>query len=189
MIPTDASSSLSPPLHHGRFTYMLIRDETKKHLEAGRLVPVKSRAFWTSEPRCFLLEKELDTELRLERTEPKDINRWAKLEADMSHFVEGGYINWNLMKWLDPQKQEVWEFKSVRPKPSIRVFGRFAEPDVFVGTNYQLRNKMKGKWSQEFWNEIGECEKIWADLFKSDPLRGKIYSDYITKNADKRVGV
>ena len=94
--------------------------------------------------------------------------RWAKLEADMAHFVEGGYINWNLMKWLDPQKQEVWELKSVRPKPSLRVFGRFAEPNVFVGTHHQVRNKMKGKWSQEFWDEIVKCETIWADLFKSD---------------------
>jgi len=137
----------------------------------------------------LLAREKVGHRVTVEKNRAQGHHRWAKLEADMSHFVEGGYINWNLMKWLDPQKQEVWELKSVRPKPSIRVFGRFAEPDVFVGTNYQLRNKMKGKWSQEFWNEIGECEKIWADLFKSDPLRGKIYSDYITKNADKRVGV
>jgi hypothetical protein len=170
---------------------MLIHDEIKVHLTGApaRLVAVRPRTGWSGEPRCFLLERDLHEQIVANRILPQNFERWAKLEADMAHFVEGGYINWNMMKWLEPQKQEVWELKSVRPKPSIRVFGRFACPNVFIGTNIQFRNCMKEKWSKEFWDQIFECEKIWADLFKAEPFKGRDYTDYITENAEKRMGV
>ena len=79
------------------------------------------------------------------------------------------------MKWLDPQKQEVWELKSVRPKPSIRVFGRFAQPNVFVATHWAFRTDLKGKWSQEYWEEIAKCEARWKGLTDKPPFEGKNY--------------
>lgn len=115
--------------------------------------------------------------------------RWAKLDADIAHYVEGGYINWGLMKWLDPQSQEVWELRSVRPKPSIRVFGRFAEPNVFIATHLAYRKSLKDKWSREFWDEIFECERRWKTLTDEGPFKGDAYTDYITENAAKRVRV
>src|ERR1700730_1705516 len=124
---------------------MLIRKEIEAHLAAKRLIPVSSLAPWSGEPRAFLLTAELAAQIAVGRHDSTTRERWAHLDADMAHFVEGGYINWGLMKWLDPQKQEVWELKSVRPKPSIRVFGRFAEPDVFVATNLAFRQDLKGK--------------------------------------------
>jgi hypothetical protein len=170
---------------------MLSRAATKALVQAGKLVPVKSLATWEAEPRAFLMVPELVAEIANGRANPdeKISRRWAKLEADMAHFVEGGYVNWNLMKWLDPQGQEVWELKSVRPKPSIRVFGRFAEPDVFVGTHSALRTDLKAKWSVEFWNEIFKCETMWKGLTDEEPFKGKAYTDYITENAGRRVGV
>jgi len=64
---------------------MLFRDEIKKAPGTGRLVPVKSRAFWTSEPRCSAREK-LDTEYGW-KGPAQGHQPGAKLEADMSHFV------------------------------------------------------------------------------------------------------
>ncbi len=45
----------------------------------------------------------------------------------------------NLIKQLKPEKFEHWELISRRPKPSLRVFGRFAKPNVFVGTYVRER--------------------------------------------------
>ena len=170
---------------------MLSRRETKDLVKAGKLIPVRSLADWEAAPRALLQVTELTAEIASGRQyrDSKVAARWAKLEADMAHFVEGGYVNWGLMKWLDPQSQEVWELRSVRPRPSIRVFGRFAEPDVFIGTNLAYRADLKAKWSKEFWDEIFECEKIWKGLTSSSPFQGKEYTDYITENAAKRVGV
>jgi len=77
-------------LHADKFTYMLIVEEIKEHLRMARLVQVKSRATWSGEPRCFLLERELAAEFRVVRNDQKDIDRWSKLEADMSHSSRAG---------------------------------------------------------------------------------------------------
>ena len=168
---------------------MLIRDEIQANLNTGRLVPVKSHASWSAEPRAFLLERELAKQIADGQNDKDMRDRWAKLEADMAHFVEGGYVNWGLMKWLDPKEQEVWELKSVRPRPSMRVFGRFAEPNVFIGTNLALRPNLKGKWSLQYWDEIFKAERVWSGLFARSPFSGENYTDYITENAGKRVEV
>ena len=116
--------------------------------------------------------------------------RWEKLQADVSHFVEGGYINWGLMKWLDPHKFEHWELKSVRPKPSLRVFGRFACPNVFVGTHVLARAEMRGKWDITWELQKLECEEHWtAALGDMPPFHTAAYKHYITENASRDVAV
>lgn len=116
--------------------------------------------------------------------------RWEKLRADISHFVEGGYVNWNLMKWLDPKKFGHWELKSVRPKPSLRVFGRFACPDVFVGTHAVERKHLGGRWAMAWEMEKLRCEDYWkATLNNFQPFSAEMYEGYITENASKRVGI
>lgn len=116
--------------------------------------------------------------------------RWEKLEADISHFVEGGYINWGLMKWLEPKKQGFWELKSIRPRPSLRVFGRFAHEDVFVGTHVVERAGLKGKWSLEWELEKLACEESWRlALGDLEPFSAQFYESYITTNAEKNVRI
>lgn len=60
-------------------------------------------------------------------------DRWARLEASISYFIEGRYVTDDLLKQLRPPKFEHWELKSRKPRPSLRVFGRFAKPDVSSG--------------------------------------------------------
>lgn len=119
--------------------------------------------------------------------DPARIERWERLQADIAHFVQGGYVNWNLMKWLDPHKYEHWELCSVRPRPSLRVFGRFALPDVFVGTHVAERKKLKGKWSLEWELEKLTCEDHWKTaLGNYAPFHGDSYESYITENASRK---
>jgi hypothetical protein len=94
------------------------------------------------------------------------------------------------MKWLDPKKYEHWELKSVRPRPSLRVFGRFACPDVFVGTHIVERTKLKGKWTIEWEIEKLTCEDHWkAALGNFIPFSARDYEGYITENATRYVGI
>jgi hypothetical protein len=88
------------------------------------------------------------------------------------------------MKWLDPQKFEHWEIKSRRPRPSLRIFGRFAKPNVFVGTHVVERTRLGAKWSLDWELEKLVCEDEWkAALGEHPPFRGRAYEDYITENA------
>jgi len=60
----------------------------------------------------------------------------------LEQFAEGQSIDPAYLKLLAPARDAVWEIRSVRPAPSIRVLGRFAEYDVFVATNYALRKPL-----------------------------------------------
>jgi hypothetical protein len=90
------------------------------------------------------------------------------------------------MKWLEPKKHEIWELKSVRPRPSLRVFGRFAQANVFVGTHIAERKSLKGKWSLEFELEKLRAEEIWNRIFNTKtPFSASHYEGYITENASR----
>ena len=107
----------------------------------------------------------------------------------MAHFVEGGFISGGIMKQLEPAKFEHWELRNKRPRPSLRVFGRFAKPDVFIGTHVKLRNELGGMNSPEFEHEKLVCEDHYKNAglttFYSDaPMFN--YSAYITDNATKK---
>lgn len=119
-----------------------------------------------------------------------EVGRWEKLEADISFFVEGGLINRSLIKQLKPKKYEHWTLRSVRPRPSIRVFGRFGSPDLFIGTHAIERHALGGIWSLEWEIEKLVCEGHWkAAVGDAGPFKGIAYTDYITENASEDIEV
>ena len=85
--------------------------------------------------------------------------RWNRVKADLDHFMENGLINRGYMKPLRKRSDEIWEIRSREPNPSIRIFGRFAEVDVFVATNWQYR------WYLELFDEWRRhkrrCLAVW----------------------------
>ena len=91
----------------------------------------------------------------------KVLKRWAQLEADIGFFVEGGFVTKDRLKQLKPYKYEHWELRSLQPRPSLRVFGRFVRPDVFVGTHVTERPPLGEKWSLNWEMEKLACEDHW----------------------------
>jgi len=100
----------------------------------------------------------------------------------------------NLIKQLKPPKYEHWELLCRKPRPSLRVFGRFAKPNVFVGTHVKPRKGLGGIYSPQFEHEKLICEDHWKvaglpeDGFFSDQPTFR-YEAYITENASRKVGV
>lgn len=137
----------------------------------------------------FLMSQRLNDQIGQGLQNPETGERWARLQADIASFIEGGYINWKFMKWLDPQKQECWTLRSVRPRPGLRVFGRFAQPDVFVGTHVVERRTLKEKQSNEWEVEKLTCEEIWNSIFSGKPFSAAHYEQYITENASQEIKV
>lgn len=170
---------------------MLIGETIKAALAANRLIRASPVVPWAGEPRVFLMCKPLNDALTGGRLANDDavVRRWAQLEADISHFIEGGFVNEKLLKQLDPTKQEVWELISRNPSPAFRVFGRFAQPDVFIGTHVKKR-KCLGKKRSLNW-EIAklECEEYWKEAGLTAPFSGETYEDYITENASATVRI
>jgi len=171
----------------------------KVAIGSGKLVPVAAGVPWAPEPRAFLMCTSLrdDLENGKKAADPKVRQRWARLEAAMQYFVEGGFVTEGLIKQLREYKHEHWELRSRSPRPSLRVFGRFACPDVFVGTHVVPRNGLGGMGSMEFEFEKLKCEDLWtAAGLPTTPPPGAFtdspdfdYRRYITENAVRRARV
>ena len=114
-----------------------------------------------------------------------DEDRFGRLYADLVQFVEGRRIDHNYVKNLWPPRDAVWEIRSVRPRPSVRVLGRFAKKDVFIATNFELRNGL-GEFDSRAWREAKRrCLAEWRHLFNSYPaLIGSTIHDHISDAID-----
>ena len=173
---------------------MLIDEEIEGAKQAGRLVPAGAIAQWAAQPRAFLMCRPLVEAIENGRSDPDEgvRKRWARLEAAFAHFIEGGDITENLIKQLRPEKFEHWELRSRKPRPSLRVFGRFAKPSVFIGTHVVPRARLGGMNSAQFEQEKLVCEDHWraAGLTSCFTDRPQFrYEVYVTGNAKRRVGV
>lgn len=91
--------------------------------------------------------------------------RIAQLQADLEVFVEGRSIDPKYLFLLYPMRDGVWEIRSVRDRPSIRVLGLFACKDVFIATNHALREDL-GDWNSREWKAVQrEARAEWRRLF------------------------
>jgi hypothetical protein len=173
---------------------MLTHDALGMALKGGKLFLLDPIADWEAEPRGFLLCEPLMESIIVGRrdTDEKVRQVWARLEAAIRYFVEGGYVTRKFMKQLVPPKYEHWELICRRPRPSLRVFGRFAHPDIFVGTHVVERKLLGGMWSPEFEHEKLVCEDYWKDAGLPDPFTdapGFRYEEYITSNASADIKI
>ena len=181
------------PIDGCQLNYMLIDDAIEAAKAAGKLFPVRPTVPWAGEPRAFLMCSALYKTIAIGKTsrDERARRRWATLEADMSYFIEGGLITEDLLKQLKPFPYEHWELRSRKPKPSLRVFGRFAKPNVFVGTHVDRRDRLGGMWSPEFEHEKLVCEDHWNDAGLPKPFTHPRfeYEAYITENAIRKLKV
>ena len=95
--------------------------------------------------------------------------RIGTLRADLEAFVDGLPLHPKYLFLLSPIREAVWEIRSTREDPSIRVLGRFAARDVFIATNYALRNELFG-WQSREWRDAKLMSRtIWTALFHTYP--------------------
>ena len=91
--------------------------------------------------------------------------RLGELQADLELFAEGQPIDPKYLFLLYPASEGVWEIRSLRPAPSIRVLGFFAAKDVFIATNMARREELGGWQSREWKNVKRLAQTRWRNLF------------------------
>lgn len=86
------------------------------------------------------------------------------------------------MKPLDPTEDGVWEIRSRKPKPAVRVFGRFFACDHFIATHWAWRATLAeefGAWPRE----IKFCKAKWRQIFPTrDAHKGQTIYDFISSD-------
>lgn len=115
--------------------------------------------------RQLLLVEDLYKEIYEEKEEIVDVETFANLIADLEVFVTSETIDPNYLWCLKPKKNGVWEIKSKRPCPQIRIFGVFADKDIFIGTHLESRDDLGSIGSQQWKIAIRTTISIWDKLF------------------------
>jgi putative component of toxin-antitoxin plasmid stabilization module len=164
---------------------MLITNEIKTLCDQGRLfeippldwrAPIRRQVFVSPQLHGFLLHPSASKQVK------EDCQRLQRL---FDRFISGRTISVALkrqikgsnMKRLSPRSEEVWEFK-ITQGPQFRVFGRFAQPDVFIALTGPV-----DRAGCDYSTEIVNCQKEWVYLFPGHPpLFGRVASDYIAAN-------
>jgi hypothetical protein len=153
----------------------------------GRLHVLLPRDPGATARRVILMRDALWQEMRFGPWgSARERERWIQLEAKLSVFIEGGLIVPGYLKCLDPCQDGVWEVRARKPKPSLRVFGRFARVDVLVLTHAMPRSALSDPDDTDFPREIRNCKIYWRQLFHpfpEEPVSGTSIHDFISDNA------
>lgn len=145
-------------------TYMSIGDLIRWRRNEGALVPLRPRAKGAVTRRALFLTEQL-AELLATTHDDEMEERLGHLQADLELFVTGLPIGPKYLFLLYPLMDAVWEIRSVRHEPSIRVLGLFAQRDVFVATHYAMREDLGG-WQSREWKTVKRAARArWRQLF------------------------
>ncbi|MFN3462817.1 MAG: hypothetical protein ACK4X1_01955 [Terricaulis sp.] len=125
--------------------------------------------------------------------------RCGLLRADMEQFVSGRIVGVCLTPYeaknalfglLHAPEAGIWDFRSVDPSPGLRLFGAFADTDVFVAltcaprsvpVEYLARTPLGKAESQAWAVAIRECKAEWRKLFQPyTPHIGGQVSDFVS---------
>lgn len=140
--------------------------------------------------RTMFISEEIDRLLFAQHPDLAMRARVGELRRDLDRFIEGSVISvpdWPYkarmayMSRLYRPSDEVWEIRSRDPQPSLRLFGRFAEPDVFIALTWSPRKRLGGPQSLEWKDAMRHCKVVWRQLFPSyNPHSGMRICDYIS---------
>ncbi|MHA1522993.1 MAG: hypothetical protein ACTSY1_01155, partial [Alphaproteobacteria bacterium] len=146
-------------------TYMSIDDLIIDRVARGMLFPVIPKALGAVPRRAMFVAEELNQALISPEGDEIWEERIGRLGADLEIFAEGMPIHPNYLFLLYPLTNAVWEIRSVRPYPSVRVLGLFAKRDVFIATNFALREDLGG-WQSREWKNVKRLARTkWVNLF------------------------
>ena len=181
---------------------MSIEYEIIERWKEKRLFVLRPRAVGARIVRPLLLTEKLKRSIcdGPWRDQAEETRFAAILRADLERFITGGVIRVSLLghgRPIEDMKRligtnEIWEIKSERRnEKGIRVFGCFAEKDVFVATHWHWRDDLEeraeGKWNKPTnWpREIRRCKSKWTSLFHQySPHIGNDIDAYITGAED-----
>jgi len=169
---------------------MSIQEHIRTCLDHGRLHVHRPLDPGAAHLRIVLLTPELREEIDAKLLDEHAGNRTGAFLADLDRFIGGDPITIGdrrhkhaFLKRLDPQGDQVWELRSIDPKPSVRAFGTFAHTDILVLTHMRLRTELGGYKSRAFGNEIRRTRRTWQGIFAPyRPVASEKVTDYVTEN-------
>jgi len=155
-------------------------------VKQGELIRVLPLSAGALEIRQLYVTKEIWTLLDGPWDTKEEEARYSALYVHLEHFITGGYLVKDYFKWLDEDEDLVFQILSKKPPPSLRLLGRFAKFDVFVGINLEDRDSLGKKGSIEWNRATRRTRQSWDGLFNPyKPLAGGEIHDFVSNAARK----
>lgn len=174
---------------------MSIHNEISYYVANNRLVELPPLMGATK--RKIYVGEELFWLISSVHSNPILMTRSGTLRADLDHFSQGGLISVAqdpfkggkaaYIKQLHPTYKEIWEIRSRNPDPGLRVFGRFADTDIFIALSCHMRKSLGGPKDRNWRDAIIDCKTKWDHLFptynpKSAGGQNVYPTDYISSD-------
>ena len=179
---------------------MSIADQIQALVRGGRLHHIEPVDPSLEVKRVMVVSNDIQTLLDGPWSSDWLERRAGSLRADLEMFVRGQVLSVSVtpykhvrayMGLLDPPEKGFWEIRSRDPNPSLRVFGHFADVNLFVALVWHPRSvEVDGRAPLGGARELSwefaklECEEAWQDLFPNHRprIREKV-SDLISEDA------
>lgn len=167
---------------------MSIRETIKSFVDTGELHLLEPILDYVSPVRWIFVNDEVFKEFNPPWESDKREKNIARARQLLDQFSEGGLISVRMppskntkaqLALLSDASDEIWEFRSVEPDPQIRIFGRFAEPNVFIAL--AIRNKPDAATDDQYFEIREKCKREWRIYFPSyNPHTGNSANDYLS---------
>lgn len=181
MVPNGGKGSLTFSV----LTYMSIEDLIVDRVKRGMLYPLIPRARGEAARRAMFVGERLWGVITSPQGDAEWEQRIGELQADLERFAEGQVIDPKYLFLLYPARDAVWEIRSTGANPSIRVLGLFAGKDIFVATNFAMREDLDGWESREWKNVKRTAAAEWRNLFHPyEPCRAISVQQLVTGALD-----
>lgn len=143
--------------------------------------------------RYMLVSKQLRSAMLGPWKNAEQEKRLAQLRGDLDAFVLGQRISvanhpyekdkTAYIARVDPVHKEIWDIRSIDPKPGIRVLGCFAEVNVFVALVWDYRANLDGPGGPLWGAFVQQAEHMWNRFSLGlSPHSGSAIGDYISDN-------
>jgi hypothetical protein len=116
--------------------------------------------------------------------------RYARMRQHLDAWSAGGLITVaddpyrkpkrTFMARIDPESDEVFDFRVREPKPGIRVLGCFADCDLFIALTMTGHENLTAP--RDWRDEREACKAAWRRLFPSyNPFSRVDLNDYVSE--------
>lgn len=174
-------------------TYMSLETEIDALLVSGRVFQLATEYPGLPQRRTIYVSHAVNNLLLGPWTNTDEEYRIGQLRYWLDRFISGGRVyvreqprakkSTADMAQLEPWIDEIWEIRSIDPKPSLRVFGSFAQRDVFLALTWAARKSLDYFGGPKWQAAIAHYKAEWQSHFNSQPLTGVLYPSAYLSNA------
>lgn len=172
---------------------MSIRDEISYEVQEGRLFYMPPLIPSALRPRELFVSTGIEQAAWPPWPSDKAGLRLAGMRASFDAYSSGSTITVAMDPFkkkkesffapIDPVSDCCWDMRCLAPNPGIRVFGHFADTDLFVALVWDHRENLENE--RDWRDAVQRSKALWRTLFKTyPPHQGATINDYVSINFD-----